>query len=231
LGKGATKVFVASVGMEKFFPKNKIIVSGNPVRVSIAYSTIQKKEALAFFGLQENKQTVLIVGGSLGARSINEAIANSLQLLEEAGLQLIWQTGKTEVEKYKEASKGKAFIWVNDFISKMEMAYTAADVVVSRSGAMAVTELCVVGKPSIFVPYPFAAEDHQTANAKALVGVGAALLVKDSNVESLLVDELIKLAKDEALKSNLKTNIKKLAKTNADEIIAKEIVNTTIKGK
>jgi len=149
--------------------------------------------------------------------------------LGDAGLQLIWQTGKTDGEKYKKASNGKFFIWVNDFITQMEMAYAAADVVVSRSGAMAVTELCVVGKPSIFVPYPFAAEDHQTANAKALVDVGAALLVKDSDVQILMVNKIVELTKDEALKSNLKNNITKLSTVNADEIIAKQIISTPIR--
>ena len=224
LGKNATKVFVASEGMERFFPKEKIMITGNPVRSSIAYSTITKKEALDFFGLKEGKQTLLIVGGSLGAKSINEAIVASLNRIEEAGLQIIWQTGKTNAHYYKEEAKGKDFIWVNDFITQMEMAYSAADIVISRSGAMAVTELCVEGKPSIFVPYPFAAEDHQTANAMALVEKDAALIVKDSDVNESLVSTAIYLSKDLERMLDLKKHIRLLRKTNADEVIAREVL-------
>ena len=224
LGKNATKIFVATNGMEQFFPKNKLLITGNPVRSAIAYASIKKEEAIVFFGLKQNTQTVLIVGGSLGAKSMNEALVGSLEKIEKAGLQLIWQTGKTNADKYKEADNGKDFIWVNEFITQMEMAYSAADIVISRSGAMAVTELCVVGKPSIFVPYPFAAEDHQTANAMALVEKKAALLVKDSEVNDKLADTLIALSTDEALKSELKTNISALAITNADEVIAREVL-------
>ena len=224
LGKNATKVFVASEGMERFFPKEKIMITGNPVRSSIAYSTITKKEALDFFGLKEGKQTLLIVGGSLGAKSINEAIVASLNRIEEAGLQIIWQTGKTNAHYYKEEAKGKDFIWVNDFITQMEMAYSAADIVISRSGAMAVTELCVEGKPSIFVPYPFAAEDHQTANAMALVEKDAALIVKDSDVNESLVSTVIHLSKDLDRMLDLKKHIRLLRKTNADEVIAREVL-------
>ena len=224
LGKNATKIFVATNGMEQFFPKNKLLITGNPVRSAIANASITKEEAIAFFGLKQFKQTVLIVGGSLGAKSMNEALVGSLEKIEKAGLQLIWQTGKTNADKYKEAANGKDFIWVNEFITQMEMAYSAADIVISRSGAMAVTELCVVGKPSIFVPYPFAAEDHQTANAMALVEKKAALLVKDSEVNDKLVATLIALSTDEAMKSELKTNISALAITNADEVIAREVL-------
>jgi len=224
LGKNATKVFVASEGMERFFPKEKILITGNPVRSSIAYSTITKKEALDFFGLKEGKQSVLIVGGSLGAKSINDAIVASLNRIEEAGLQIIWQTGKTNAHYYKDKAKGKDFIWVNDFITQMEMAYSAADIVISRSGAMAVTELCVEGKPSIFVPYPFAAEDHQTANAMALVEKDAALIVKDSDVNESLVSTVIHLSKDSERMLDMKKHIRLLGKTNADEVIAREVL-------
>ena len=224
LGKNATKIFVATDGMDQFFPKSKLLITGNPVRSVIADSSIKKEEAIAFFGLKQDKPTVLIVGGSLGAKSINEALVGSLEKIEKAGLQLIWQTGKTNADKYKQAANGNDSIWINEFITRMEMAYAAADVVISRSGAMAVTELCVVGKPSIFVPYPFAAEDHQTANAMALVEKKAALLVKDSEVNDRLIETLIALSTDEALKSELKTNISALAITNADEVIAREIL-------
>jgi UDP-N-acetylglucosamine--N-acetylmuramyl-(pentapeptide) pyrophosphoryl-undecaprenol N-acetylglucosamine transferase len=224
LGKRATKIFVASDGMGKFFPKDKIFVTGNPVRKSIVDSNITKKEALDFFGLKEEKQTILIVGGSLGARSINNVLFDSLEKLGEAGLQLIWQTGSNNANKYLKSVKGKDFIWVRDFILRMDLAYAAADIVISRAGAMALTELCVVGKPAIFVPYPFAAEDHQTANAIALVEKEAALLVKDNEVNDKLVNTLIALSKDEALQAKLKANISALAVRNADEVIAKEIL-------
>ncbi len=224
LGKNATKIFVATDGMDQFFPKSKLLITGNPVRSVIADSSIKKEEAIAFFGLKQDKPTVLIVGGSLGAKSINEALVGSLEKIEKAGLQLIWQTGKTNADKYKQAANGNDSIWINEFITRMEMAYAAADIVISRSGAMAVTELCVVGKPSIFIPYPFAAEDHQTANAMALVEKKAALLVKDSEVNDKLVATLITLSTDEALKSELKTNISALAITNADEVIAREVL-------
>ena len=226
LGKNATKIFVASEGMDKFFPKNKITITGNPVRDAIKNSIITKEEALNSFGLSENKRTILIVGGSLGAKSINEGLVDSMEKLEKSGLQLIWQIGKTNPEKYKLAAKGKDFIWVHGFITRMELAYAAADIVISRAGAMAVTEVSVVGKPAIFVPYPFAAEDHQTANAMALVEKEAALLIKDSEVNEKLVDAVIALSKDEALQQKLKTNISALAIRNADEVIAREILAT-----
>ena len=225
LGKKATKVFVASEGMEKFFPSNKIQITGNPVRTSIADANILQEKALTYFGLKKEKKTVLIVGGSLGARSINNAIYNLIDQFEEAGLQLIWQTGKSNADKYKKIAKGRGNIWISEFIKQMEQAYAAADIVISRAGAMAVTELCVVGKPSIFVPYPHAAEDHQTANAMALVQKKAALLVADSEVNEKLVDTVIALAKDDLLLNELKTNISLLAVKNADEVIAREILS------
>jgi UDP-N-acetylglucosamine--N-acetylmuramyl-(pentapeptide) pyrophosphoryl-undecaprenol N-acetylglucosamine transferase len=191
LGKNATKIFVASDGMEKFFPANKILISGNPVRKSIADTSVTKNEAINFFGLNESAKTVLVIGGSLGARSINEAIADSIQLFEENRLQLIWQTGKVNAGKYRAVAENKKNIWVNEFIKEMEMAYAAADVVISRSGAMSVTELCVAGKPTVFVPFPFAAEDHQTVNAMHLVNKQAALLVKDAEVNESLIKTVI----------------------------------------
>ncbi len=224
LGKKATKVFVATEGMEKFFPSNKIQITGNPVRSSIAVANILQENALAYFGLKKEKKTILIVGGSLGARSINNAIYDSIDKLEEAGLQLIWQTGKSNAEKYKKIAKGRENIWISEFIKQMEQAYAAADIVISRAGAMAVTELCVVGKPSIFVPYPHAAEDHQTANAMALVQKKAALLVADSEVNEKLADTVIALAKDDLLLNELNTNISLLAVKNADEVIAREVL-------
>ncbi|MES2374565.1 MAG: undecaprenyldiphospho-muramoylpentapeptide beta-N-acetylglucosaminyltransferase [Bacteroidota bacterium] len=224
LGKKATKIFVASDGMEKFFPKEKIIVTGNPVRSSIAHSKHSRHEGQVFFGLDRTKKTVLAVGGSLGARSINEALATNIDAFEKNDLQLIWQTGKTTASEYKHNGEGKENIWVGEFIKEMEMGYAAADIVISRAGAMAVTELCVAGKPTVFVPYPLAAEDHQTSNAMNLVNKQAALIVKDNEAKDKLVDTVISLAKDETLQETLRTNIHALAIANADEIIAKEIL-------
>jgi UDP-N-acetylglucosamine--N-acetylmuramyl-(pentapeptide) pyrophosphoryl-undecaprenol N-acetylglucosamine transferase len=226
LGKNATKIFVASEGMEKFFPKHKLILTGNPVRKSIAHSSIRKADGIHFFELDVTKKTVLAVGGSLGARSINEALAVKLDEFEKNNLQLIWQTGKTTATEFKAKAEGKKNIWCNEFITQMEMAYAAADIVISRAGAMAVTELCVTAKPSVFVPFPLAAEDHQTANAKHLVDKNAALMIKDSEAKEKLVSTIISLSNDEVLQHQLKTNIISLAIKNADEIIAKEILNT-----
>lgn len=223
LGKNATKIFVASDGMERFFPKGKIMITGNPVRKAIAEADISKEEALKLFGLAPLKTTVLAVGGSLGARSINEALATHLDEVRNNDLQLIWQTGKTTAEVYTSKAKGYDNIFVNDFITQMERAYAAADIVISRAGAMAVTELCVTKKPVVFVPFPFAAEDHQTVNAKHLVDKNAALMIKDSEAKDKLVSTVIALAKDRQQQQTLKENIAKLAVANADQVIAKEI--------
>ncbi len=224
LGKKASQIFVASDGMEKFFPANKILVTGNPVRTSISKSTVSRDKGIKFFGLDPEKKTVLSVGGSLGAKSINEALHKNLQLFVENNLQLIWQTGKPYATKGKEAAAGKTNIWANDFINQMENAYAAADVVISRSGAMAIAELCVMRKAVVFVPFPFAAEDHQTVNAQTLVNKNAAIMIKDSEASALLVPSIIALTKDENKQQELKSNISKLTVTNADEIIATEIL-------
>jgi len=224
LGKKAIKIFVASDGMEKFFPKEKILVTGNPVRRSIADAKISRAEAIHFFGLSETKKTVLAIGGSLGARSINEALAAQIDVFAEHNLQLIWQTGKSMAEQYRQKGEGRKNIRVSDFIGEMEMAYAAADIVISRSGAMSVTELCVAGKPAVFVPFPLAAEGHQAANAMALVNKQAAILVKDSEAKEKLVKTVVELAGNEAWRQNLQTNIKALAINNADEVIAREIL-------
>jgi UDP-N-acetylglucosamine--N-acetylmuramyl-(pentapeptide) pyrophosphoryl-undecaprenol N-acetylglucosamine transferase len=224
LGKKATKIFVATDGMEKFFPAEKIVVTGNPVRAAISQSTVTRSEGLRFFSLDENKQTVFAVGGSLGAKSINEAIDKHLEELLNAGLQLIWQTGKPYAITAKERTKGRSSVWVGEFISQMEYAYAAADMVISRAGAMAIAELCAVKKPVLFVPYPFAAEDHQTKNAENLVNKYAGLMVKDREALDKVVPVIIELATDERRQTDLKTNIGKLAITDADKRIAEEIL-------
>ncbi|TAL43724.1 MAG: undecaprenyldiphospho-muramoylpentapeptide beta-N-acetylglucosaminyltransferase, partial [Chitinophagaceae bacterium] len=180
LGKRAAKICVAYDGMEKFFPNDRVVYTGNPVRSAISQSSITRSEGIKFFSLDENRKTVFVVGGSLGAKSINEMIDKHLDEMLNSGLQLIWQTGKSYLAKAKERIESKQGVWVNDFIIQMEYAYAAADMVISRAGAIAISELCVVKKPVLFVPYPFAAEDHQTVNAMSLVKRNAALMVKDN---------------------------------------------------
>lgn len=224
LGKKATKIFVASDRMEKFFPKAKLMITGNPVRSAIAQSTVTKEEAVKFFGLRTDKITVLVVGGSLGAKSINEAIDAGIDEFEKNNLQLIWQTGKPYAAKGKARSEGRSNVWVNDFITQMENAYAAADVVISRAGAMAIAEICLVAKPAVFVPYPHAAEDHQTVNAMHLVNINAALMVKDSEAKEKLVSTIIELANDDVRQKELKENSSKLGVADADRIIAEEVL-------
>ena len=225
LGKRATRVFAASQGMEKFFPAERLILTGNPVRKNIVSSSVTRKVGIQFFGLNENKKTVLAIGGSLGAKSINEALAAHIDEFELNDLQLIWQTGKTTAEQYRLVGEGRKNVWVNDFITEMQYAYAAADIIISRSGST-VYELCVVGKPAVLVPYPFAAEDHQTANAMNLVNKNAALVVKDNEAKEKLVATVIDLSRNESLQQSLKKNISPMAITNADEVIATEILKS-----
>jgi len=224
LGKKATKIFVATDGMEKFFPQEKIFITGNPVRSTISQSALSRSEGIKFFGLDESKKTVLAVGGSLGAKSINEAISKHLDELLNAGLQLIWQTGKPYAEEARGRARGRASVSANEFITQMDCAYAAADIVVSRAGAMAIAELCVVKKPVLFVPYPYAAEDHQTVNAKNLVDKNAALMVKDSEALDKVVPMIIELANNNDRQNELKKNIGALAITDADKRIAEEVL-------
>ena len=224
LGKKATAIFTGTDGMEKFFPAMKVKVTGNPVRVVIASASVTRSEGIKFFSLDEKKKTVLVVGGSLGAKSINEAIDKGLDEMLKAGLQVIWQTGKPYSVKAKERANGKQSVWVNEFITQMEYAYAAADIVVARSGAMTVAELCVAKKPVLFVPYPFAAEDHQTVNAMQLVNKKAALMVKDSEARQKLVFMTIELSLDESKQEELKKNIAAQTINDADKVIAAEIL-------
>lgn len=226
LAKKAVKIFVASYGMDKFFPKEKIFMTGNPVRNVFSEKKISRKEALAFFGLKEEMKTVFVMGGSLGAKSINSVIENNLDFFKENNLQLIWQTGKGYDSNAASAEEERTNIWTNAFINNIEYAYAAADIVVSRAGAMAIAELCVVGKPVIFVPYPYAAENHQTANANELVAQHAAIMINDNEVNEKLMNTIKWLASDTETANELKENIVKLGNTNADELIANEILKT-----
>ncbi len=220
LGKRATEIFVPSEGMEKYFPAGKIKVTGNPVR-SIFLQKIPKEEALNFFGLKPGLKTVFVMGGSLGAKSINETIEENVDAFIKNDLQLIWQTGKNYESKVVKEEKN---IWTNAFIDNMENAYSAADVVVARSGAMTVAEICMVGKPAIFVPYPIASEDHQTVNAMVLVNRKAALIVPDKKIKSELFPCLLKLINEEEWMKELGNNALKMSNKNADEMIATEII-------
>ena len=224
LGRKATKIFAGTNGMERFFPAAKILVTGNPVRITIAEASVTRSEGVEFFSLDQGKKTVLVVGGSLGARSINEAIDNGLNDLLKAGLQVIWQTGKPYAAKAVERAVESKDVWVNDFITQMEYAYAAADIVVARAGAMTVAELCVAKKPVLFVPYPFATEDHQTVNAMQLVNRNAALMVRDSEAKQKLVFMTIELSMDTSKQEELKKNISALGITDADKVIAEEIL-------
>ena len=228
LGKNATQIFVASDGMEKFFPKNKILFTGNPVRKSITHIQSSKTEALQYFSLEENKKTVLIVGGSLGSKTINKSILNGLEKFKANHIQLIWQTGKLTADEFVKEHNINDGFWVSAFIKEMEKAYAAADIIISRSGAMSVAEICVVNKPVIFVPFPYAAEDHQTVNAKQLVNKNAALMVTDGDAKNTLVNKTIELVNDEEQQQILIKNIASFGITNADEQIANAILEKLI---
>lgn len=223
LAKKAEKVFVASDGMDKYFPIGKSMITGNPVRKALTMP-IPKDEALKFFGLQEGRKTVFVLGGSLGAKSINETIEANADFFRKKDLQLIWQTGKDFSERAARIEEENKNMWTNAFITQIENAYAAADIVIARAGAMTVAELCVVRKAAIFVPYPFAAEDHQTVNAMALVNKSAAHMVPDSQVSTKLIPELLTLVENEGVVKLIQANISKLSITDADEVIAKEIL-------
>jgi UDP-N-acetylglucosamine--N-acetylmuramyl-(pentapeptide) pyrophosphoryl-undecaprenol N-acetylglucosamine transferase len=221
------RICVAYDNMDKFFPKDKIILTGNPVRKEITKLEGKKERGLEKFNLDKTRPVVLVVGGSLGARSINHAIDADLQKFADADVQLIWQTGKlyTEEAKKRVNEVGKKGIMSFDFITDMDLAYAAADIVISRAGALAVSELCLVKKPCILVPLPTAAEDHQTKNALSLVNYNAAILVKDVDSKTTLVDEALSLLKDKERCEKLAYNMDKLAFANATETIVNEVIS------
>lgn len=225
LSKYAQKICVAYPGMETFFAKEKIILTGNPVRKDIIDVASKKELALQFFGLNTTKKTLLVIGGSQGAKSINEAIFDGAQRILDAGYQIVWQTGKLFTEKAKSISKdNKNAVFTAEFIYEMDLAYAVADVVVSRAGALSVSELCLARKPSILVPLLTAAEDHQTKNAMSLVGKNAALIVKDNDTKDKLVDETLKLMGDDTNQKLLSKNIFTLAKPKAATEIATHVL-------
>ena len=226
LAKKAGKICVAYPGMEAFFPKEKLVMLGNPVRSDIVDVSSKRKQALSHFGLSDNLKTLFVMGGSLGARSINESLNNGIKTLIDAGYQVLWQTGKGFIEKAKQTISDLSTdrVKVFEFIYEMDLAYAIADVVVSRAGALSVSELCLAEKPSILVPFPAAAEDHQTKNALSLLEQNAAILIRDNKTEEDLVPEAIKLLRDIVRQEELKMNIKKLARPTAARDIAEEVL-------
>lgn len=223
------KICVAYEGMEKYFPKEKIIITGNPIRSDVIKIENKKEEALKYFNLKTDKKTVLIVGGSLGAQSVNRAIVEHLEAWSTSDFQAIWQTGKTTFETSKTALEqfGAENIHIHEFISRMDLAYAAADLIVSRAGAIAISEISAVGKPVVFVPFPYAAEDHQTKNAQKLVDIQAAQMIKDSKVLDTLFPIVKNLIEDEKLLQKMSGSILKMGIRDADDKIAKEVIELT----
>lgn len=227
LAKKACKICVAYEGMERFFPGDRILLTGNPVRQNLANPALSKKEACAEFGFNANKPTVLMIGGSLGARTLNESVLHSLEQIKNSGLQFIWQTGsyyKEQIAKELDKHGKPSNLHVTDFIRSMDLAYKAADLVISRAGASSISELCLLGKPSILVPSPNVAEDHQTHNAMALVNRNAALMVKDTEAMEKLIALAINTVNDTELLRNLGDNASAMALRNSDTKIAEEVL-------
>jgi len=226
LAKKASKICVAYEGMERFFPSEKIMLTGNPVRQQLLETTITHDDAVRSFGLDPQKKTILIVGGSLGARTLNESVMQHLDQIRQSDVQFIWQTGKYYSAEISERMKGEQIpnLIITDFISDMGAAYKAADIVVSRAGAGSISEFCLLGMPVILVPSPNVAEDHQTKNAMALVNKKAAIYVKDVEAPKLLIPMAIDAVKDAAKLESLHENILKMALPASAEIIAKEVI-------
>lgn len=231
LAKQAACICVAYEGMERFFPKEKIKLTGNPVRQNLLEATITHDDAVRAFGLDPTKKTILIVGGSLGARTLNESMLAAWDTLGESGVQFVWQTGKYYHEQITAQLRGRELSNVHmcDFISSMDAAYAAADLVISRAGAGSISEFCLLGKAVILVPSPNVAEDHQTKNALALVDKEAALYVKDADAPSQLITLALTTIKDEEKLTQLRTNILTLAHHHAAEVIADEVIALAMK--
>ncbi len=221
LSKKTHKICVAYDGLERFFPSEKIIKTGNPVRQDLIKSTASKLEALTHFGLQSDAKTLLVIGGSLGAKAINQFIAQKIPFFKENKVQILWQCGKIYFDTYKNhQTKG---VVVKPFINRMDFAYKAADIVISRSGASSVSELCIVGKPVIFIPSPNVAEDHQTKNAKAISDKGGAVLIAQKNLSAHFEKQFLELLLSEEKQQTLSKNIKALALPNATVDIVNEV--------
>ena len=232
LASKAKAICVAYEKMERFFPKDRIILTGNPVRQELQNDTISREEAIRFFNLDPSKKTILVIGGSLGARTINNSIAAGIEKIPQ-NIQLIWQSGKgydTQAQKALEEKKPEN-IKQMPFISRMDMAYKAADLVISRAGASSISELCLLGKPVILIPSPNVAEDHQTKNAQALSTKNAALMIRDCDAQNLLIDTALKTVQDETSLKNMSDNISKMAQRDSATRIADIIFELVTKNK
>lgn len=229
LAKKASTICVAYDGMEKYFPREKLIKTGNPVRQNFDDLKSLKDEALSFFSLTKEFPVILVLGGSLGAGTLNSSLSDNINVLRDSDCQWLWQTGKYYYEKVKTlvSNSFSSNISVHGFINRMDYAYAAADIIISRAGAGTISELCLVGKPSILIPSPNVAEDHQTRNAEALSTKDAAMLIKDNQAINVLVDEAIKLISDKARRNRFAENISKLADSDADIRIAEEVFKLT----
>ena len=227
LARKAARICVAYEGMERFFPKEKIILTGNPTRQDFLEIKPKDEEAYRFFGFDPGKKTLLVVGGSLGARTINKSVINGLEMLKYANIQVLWQAGKYYIKNVRKAT---AFyenpnLYITDFVTRMDYAYSIADLVISRAGASSISELCLLGKPSILVPSPNVAEDHQTKNTMALVNREATIMITDKEAPDVLITKALKLISDEKQLAALGKNALALAQLNSAERIADEIVN------
>ncbi len=221
LSSRVQRICVAYPGMEKFFPSAKIKLTGNPVRQDLLDISSKREEAIDFFGLDKERKTVLVLGGSLGAKKINELTEKSLPFFENSGLQLIWQCGQYYEKIYK--NKESRNIKVHAFLNRMDLAYAAADFIISRAGALSVSELCLVGKPVVFIPSPNVSEDHQTKNALSLSDRNAAIIIKESELDADFEAKFLELVSSGDMQQSLSSNIKKLAKPNATKDIVDEI--------
>ena len=224
LGKKAEKICVAYERMDKFFPADRIMLTGNPIRRESVAIEGKREEAATFFGLDAEKKTILVTGGSLGAGTLNKSVTAGLQKVLDADVQLIWQTGKFYYPQLHEYVDKYPGIKVLEFLSRMDLAYAMSDVIISRAGAGTISELCIIQKPVILVPSPNVAEDHQTKNAMALVEKGAALLIADSIAERELIQSALTLLNSDEKRKSLSENIGKLALPDADEVIAREVL-------
>jgi UDP-N-acetylglucosamine--N-acetylmuramyl-(pentapeptide) pyrophosphoryl-undecaprenol N-acetylglucosamine transferase len=222
LSRKAQKVCVAYDHLESFFPKNKIVFTGNPVRQDLLDIDSKRAEGISYFKLNNSKKTLLILGGSLGARRVNQLIEKELDFLLASGVQVYWQCGKLYFEEYKKHNEHEN-VHVVSFIDRMDLIYAASDIVISRAGASSVSELCLVGKPTIFIPSPNVAEDHQTKNARAIVEKNGAILIKENELDEKFKTIFSDLMTNENLQQALRQNIKKLAKPNATKDIVEEI--------
>ena len=230
LAKRASKVCVAYDHMEEFFPAEKIVYTGNPVRQDILHLQGKRTEGIAYYGLQPEKKTIAVIGGSLGARTLNSAMKSSYQLLKTSDAQVLWQCGKYYEEIYRDCDTAQLpNVEMRAFMDRMDLLYAAADVVISRAGALSISELCLVGKPAVLVPSPNVAEDHQSKNALALVEKAAARLVRDVDAKEKMLPEAFLILTNEALEFSLSESIRQLGRPNAAEVIAREVIKLTKK--